>query len=131
MQALDLNLATRPFRNNTLLWVSYCLAVVLLGVAWAFGLLGYFGIDLSLEWNEPPVDLLHGPATSYRVQRATSPHVSNSLTWSEASGSKSAGVASSLTAATIASPCQTHSTQSSSPGSTRRSGRASVLCDAK
>ncbi len=30
MQALDLNLASRPFRNNTLLWVGYSLAVLLL-----------------------------------------------------------------------------------------------------
>jgi hypothetical protein len=40
----------------------------------AYGLrAGHDGIDMSLEWNEPPVDLLHGPATSYRVLRATSP----------------------------------------------------------
>jgi len=31
MRALDLNLASRPFRNNTLLWVGYVLAFVLLG----------------------------------------------------------------------------------------------------
>ncbi len=30
MQSLDLNLASRPFRNNTLLWAGYGLAVVLL-----------------------------------------------------------------------------------------------------
>ncbi|ANM28658.1 hypothetical protein ABI59_02065 [Acidobacteria bacterium Mor1] len=30
MQSLDLNLASRPFRNNTLLWACYGLAVVLL-----------------------------------------------------------------------------------------------------
>ncbi len=30
MQALDLNLASRPFRNNTLIWLGYGVAVVLL-----------------------------------------------------------------------------------------------------
>ena len=33
MQALDLNLATRPFKNDTLLWSGLCLAVALIG--WA------------------------------------------------------------------------------------------------
>ena len=31
MQAVDLNLATRPFKNDTLLWVSLVVGVVLLG----------------------------------------------------------------------------------------------------
>ena len=40
----------------------------------AYGLrVAHNGIDLSLEWNEPPVDLQHGPATSYRILRATTP----------------------------------------------------------
>jgi len=40
----------------------------------AYGLrAAHDGVDMSLEWNEPPVDLQHGPATSYRVLRATSP----------------------------------------------------------
>ena len=30
MQSLDLNLATRPFRNNTLIWISYLAGVLLL-----------------------------------------------------------------------------------------------------
>ena len=30
MQALDLNLASRPFKNNTLLWIGFSLAAVLL-----------------------------------------------------------------------------------------------------
>ena len=36
MRAIDLNLASRPFKNNTLLWVGYLLAFVLLGLftAW-------------------------------------------------------------------------------------------------
>jgi predicted phage tail protein len=46
----------------------------------AYGLrAAHDGVDMSLEWNEPPVDLLHGPATSYRVLRATSPQGS----WTE------------------------------------------------
>jgi hypothetical protein len=36
MKALDLNLASRPFKNNTLLWAGYVLAFILLGAftAW-------------------------------------------------------------------------------------------------
>jgi Tfp pilus assembly protein PilN len=41
MQSLDLNLATRPFRNNTLLWIGYSLAVVLLGVFTAWNVMAY------------------------------------------------------------------------------------------
>jgi len=41
MQSLDLNLATRPFRNNTLLWVGYSLAVVLLGAFTVWNALTY------------------------------------------------------------------------------------------
>jgi hypothetical protein len=40
----------------------------------AFGLRsGDDGVAMSLEWNRPETDLLHGPATSYRVLSATTP----------------------------------------------------------
>jgi hypothetical protein len=32
MRALDLNLASRPFKNNTLLWIAYLVAFILLGL---------------------------------------------------------------------------------------------------
>jgi hypothetical protein len=43
MQSLDLNLATRPFRNNTLLWTGYGTAFVLL--------IG-FGLWSVISWRE-------------------------------------------------------------------------------
>ena len=45
MQALDLNLASRPFRNNTLIWGSF---VVAFGVIAA---LTYFNVDRYLDYR--------------------------------------------------------------------------------
>ncbi len=49
MQSLDLNLASRPFRNNTLLWAGYGLAVVLLigFSAWNWQTFNTASADLS------------------------------------------------------------------------------------
>jgi len=55
------------------------------------------GIDMFLEWHEPAVDLSHGPASSYRVLRATVPQGS----WTE-----------------VAAPTEEHATETltSNPG---------------
>jgi hypothetical protein len=56
MQALDLNLATRPFRNNTLLWVGYCLAVVLLGTFTTWNVLTYREYKANLRELRADID---------------------------------------------------------------------------
>lgn len=47
MQTLDLNLASRPFRNNTLLWLAYTLATVLIG---AFAFLNVQSYHKHAQW---------------------------------------------------------------------------------
>jgi len=56
MQALDLNLATRPFRNNTLLWIGYCLAVVLLGAFTTWNVLTYREYKTNLRELRADID---------------------------------------------------------------------------
>jgi hypothetical protein len=41
MRALDLNLASRPFKNNTLLWVGYTLAVIALAAFTAWNVIAW------------------------------------------------------------------------------------------